>query len=109
MLPLRHGHRKLLNAVFGFQFSVKDLLNGGHGGPPHHQVVVRANLVFAPVGEHEVRPYGAQSTESEEKVLTSCQKQGKYGQAARPISTSRLHTLLRFYLWPINLVVYQGL
>jgi hypothetical protein len=32
----------------------------------------------------------------------------EYGQAARPISTSQLHVLPRFHLWPINLVVYQG-
>ena len=31
-----------------------------------------------------------------------------YGQASRPISTSRLHVLPHFDLWPINLVVYQG-
>ena len=30
------------------------------------------------------------------------------GQAARPISIVRLHTLLRFHLQPINLVVYEG-
>jgi hypothetical protein len=44
----------------------------------------------------------------EEESLKRFRRQGKYGQAARPISTSRLHTLLRFHLWPINLVVYQG-
>ena len=26
----------------------------------------------------------------------------------RPISISQLHTLLRFHLWPINLIVFQG-
>ena len=31
----------------------------------------------------------------------------KYGQAARLISTSQLNALLRFHIWPINLVVYQ--
>ena len=43
-----------------------------------------------------------------ENALTVSKGKRKYGQAARPISTSQLHTLLRFYLWPINLVVYQG-
>ena len=31
-----------------------------------------------------------------------------YGQAARPISTSKLNPLLDLHLWPINLVVYKG-
>jgi len=31
-----------------------------------------------------------------------------YGQASRPISTGQLHTLLRFHLQPIYLVVFQG-
>jgi hypothetical protein len=31
-----------------------------------------------------------------------------YGQASRPISTSKLNPLLDLYLWPINLVVYKG-
>ena len=31
----------------------------------------------------------------------------KYGQASRLISTSQLNALLRFHIWPINLVVYQ--
>jgi hypothetical protein len=52
--------------------------------------------------------FGQNPANLEERVLSNFQKQGKYGQAARPISTSRLHTLLRFHLWPINLVVYQG-
>ena len=30
------------------------------------------------------------------------------GQAARPISTSKLNTLLCVHTWPINLVVYKG-
>ena len=30
------------------------------------------------------------------------------GQAARPISTGKLHTLLRFHTRPINLVVFEG-
>ena len=35
-------------------------------------------------------------------------KQGKfYGQASRPISTGKLHTLLHFHIQPINLVVFQ--
>jgi hypothetical protein len=29
------------------------------------------------------------------------------GQAARPISTSRLNVSLRLHLWPINLVIYK--
>ena len=52
----------------------------------------------------DARPNG----ESEEESLISFQRQGKYGKAARPISTSRLHVLPRFHLRPINLVVYQG-
>ena len=32
----------------------------------------------------------------------------RYGQAARPISTSQLNPLLDLHLWPINLVVYKG-
>ena len=43
-----------------------------------------------------------------EKSLTVTKGKREYGQAARPISTGRLHTLLRFHLRPINLVVYQG-
>ena len=31
-----------------------------------------------------------------------------YGQAERAISTGKLHALLRFYLQPINQVVYLG-
>ncbi len=31
-----------------------------------------------------------------------------YGQAARPISTSKLSPLLDLHRWPINLVVYKG-
>ena len=31
-----------------------------------------------------------------------------YGQAARPISTSKLNTLPCVHTWPINLVVYEG-
>jgi hypothetical protein len=30
------------------------------------------------------------------------------GQAARPISTTRLNVLLRLHLWPINVVVSDG-
>ena len=30
------------------------------------------------------------------------------GQAARPISTAQLHTLPRFHLQPINVVVFDG-
>ena len=26
----------------------------------------------------------------------------------RPISTSQLHRLLHFHIWPINLVIYKG-
>ena len=33
---------------------------------------------------------------------------GDYGQAARPISTSKLNPLLGLHPWPINLVVYKG-
>ena len=29
-------------------------------------------------------------------------------QADRAISTSKLHTLLRFHTWPINVVVFHG-
>ena len=29
------------------------------------------------------------------------------GQADRAISTSKLHTLLRFHTWPINVVVFH--
>ena len=29
------------------------------------------------------------------------------GQASRPISTSKLNTLLRLHTWPINLVVFE--
>ena len=47
-------------------------------------------------------------TSAVERVLGSFRRQGENGQAARPISTSQLHTLLRFDLWPINLVVYEG-
>ncbi len=32
----------------------------------------------------------------------------KIDQASRPISIARLHTLLRFHLQPINLVVFEG-
>src|SRR6185503_5414180 len=36
-------------------------------------------------------------------------KQSKrYGQASRPISTRKLHALLRFHIGTINLVVYKG-
>ena len=31
-----------------------------------------------------------------------------YGQASRPISISKLNTLLCLHTWPINLVVYEG-
>ena len=44
----------------------------------------------------------------EEKSLTVTEDKREYGQASRPISTGRLHALLRFHLRPINLVVYQG-
>ena len=44
----------------------------------------------------------------QERFLTKFSKTRENGQAARPISTSQLHTLLRFDLWPINLVIYEG-
>ena len=48
------------------------------------------------------------TSEAHERFLTSSRRQGENGQAARPISTSQLHALLHFDLWPINLVVYEG-
>ena len=51
---------------------------------------------------------GCYMTSEVERFLKSFRRQGENGQAARPISTSQLHTLLRFHLWPINLVVYEG-
>ena len=41
-------------------------------------------------------------------ILTQAKLFKNYGQASRPISTSKLNSLPNLHIWPINLVVYQG-
>jgi hypothetical protein len=70
---------------------------------------MRRFSVFGNTAPARRRCHQKQNSESEvEKSLTVTKGKREYGQAARPISTGRLHTLLRFHLRPINLVVYQG-
>src|SRR5215467_14239424 len=54
------------------------------------------------------RNFARRSVELENCTCRAGVKKSKHPSSPRTISTSRLHPLLDFYRWPINLVVYQG-
>ncbi len=53
-------------------------------------------------------PLSPPKTDQNDNSYLQLLNEENYGQAARPISTSKLNPLLDLHLWPINLVVYKG-
>ena len=85
-------------------------LNGrvrnGNGCDPSAMVTGKLDYKVSP--EHS-KIAGRKSRRSRMSVVAHVFKHYKhYGQASRPISTGKLHALLRLHIRPINLVVYQG-
>ena len=64
---------------------------------------IRLALANLPNNGFTCRNYPVQ-----EDLLRQVLQGEKIDQASRPISIAQLHTLLRFHLQPINLVVYEG-
>ncbi len=59
-------------------------------------------------GSRPLTPPDKASSNSVSRALHSEHVIPEFNPSPRPISTGRLHALLRFYLRPINLVFYQG-
>ncbi len=59
-------------------------------------------------GSRPLTPPDKALSNSVPRALHSEHVDPEFNPSPRPISTGRLHALLRFYLRPINLVFYQG-
>jgi hypothetical protein len=84
---------KSLTSVFGMGTGVASSLS-----PPKKRCTLRECLNADSIGAIRMSNFSSLSF--------NCQL--FCGQAARPISTSKLNTLLCLHTWPINLVVFEG-
>jgi hypothetical protein len=68
---------------------------------------LRLHEIWRPELKNERRPRGTTEWKLVAKISLSNMLGKFYGQAERPISTGKLHALLRFHLPPIKVVVFD--
>ena len=105
----KHGAGPLTRVSTGQRMPGGDLLSQGRE-PQVPSALAGFTSVFGmgTGGSRPLTPPDKALSNSVPRALHSEHVDPEFNPSPRPISTGRLHALLRFYLRPINLVFYQG-